>query len=61
MRSAVRRHLAGAVSVVGVAAATVVVVLPTVTSAVDTDMAINTTSIDFGQVNVGSPHRLRSR
>ena len=53
MRSAVRRRLAVAVSVVGVAAATVVV-LPTVTSVVDTDMAINTTAIDFGQVNVGS-------
>jgi DUF3048 family protein/ASPM-SPD-2-Hydin domain-containing protein len=47
-----RRHGIIAITIVGLAAAAVVV--PGSVNAVETDMSISTTAIDFGQVNVGS-------
>lgn len=47
-----RDGVGAAVFVIGVAAATVVIVPGTV-GAVDTDMAIDTTSINFGEIDVG--------
>ena len=44
---------------VGLVAAATVVIVSGAVNAVDTDMSISTTAIDFGQVNVGSPAQAR--
>ena len=48
-----RDGVGAAVSVIGLAV-TSVVIAPGMVAAVDTDMAIDTTSIDFGEINVGN-------
>ena len=50
-----RQRFGVAISVIGLATATAVI--PTTVDAVDTDMTISTSAIDFGMVNVGSHWR----